>query len=285
MGSKKIGFPKNGKDGEEGLCRADLVLKQLECMGEGMTDGPTEGAEPERVEKGFGLVSDSGGAVLKIFIVEAESRIDPDGVNPCMDSTVDFAAKVVEQGGGVIRRVDEIPHGADILPLDVTENDAGTMLGNGTVKIIGGAGAGKVEDGSSCLQTPAGDFGLIGFDGDQRTLPHEGFQDGKKSGNLPGRIHPGGVVEGRLSAEIDEVSPFRVEATSTENRGLGACDDTFSVPGVGTQVDDTHQVGAMHGTEGVAANFEFSNFGRQVRGMFAGKLGDGFDRKHAQKDT
>ena len=91
VGSKKIGFPKNGKDGEEGLCRADLVLKQLECMGEGMTDGPTEGAEPERVEKGFGLVSDSGGAVLKIFIVEAESRIDPDGVNPCMDSTVDFA--------------------------------------------------------------------------------------------------------------------------------------------------------------------------------------------------
>jgi hypothetical protein len=65
-------------------------------VGEGVADGPTEGAKAKRVEKSFGLVSDSGGAVLKIFIVKAQPWIDPDGVNPCIDGTVDFATKVVE---------------------------------------------------------------------------------------------------------------------------------------------------------------------------------------------
>jgi hypothetical protein len=48
------------------------------------------------VEKGFGLVSDSCGAVLEVLIVKAQSRIDPDGVYPCVDGTVDFATEVVE---------------------------------------------------------------------------------------------------------------------------------------------------------------------------------------------
>jgi hypothetical protein len=65
-------------------------------VGEGVADGPTEGAKAKRVEKSFGLVSDSGGAVLKIFIVKAQSRIDPDGVNPCIDGTVNFMTEVVE---------------------------------------------------------------------------------------------------------------------------------------------------------------------------------------------
>jgi hypothetical protein len=65
-------------------------------VGEGVADGPTEGAKAKRVEKSFGLVSDSGGAVLEIFIVKAHPWIDPDGVDPCIDGTVDFATKVVE---------------------------------------------------------------------------------------------------------------------------------------------------------------------------------------------
>lgn len=46
-------------------------MEKFESMRKSVTDGPTEGAEAEGVEKGFGLVSDSGSAVLEIFVVKA----------------------------------------------------------------------------------------------------------------------------------------------------------------------------------------------------------------------
>ena len=46
-------------------------MEKFESVGEGVADGPTEGTEAESVKKGFGLVSDTGGTVLEVAVVEA----------------------------------------------------------------------------------------------------------------------------------------------------------------------------------------------------------------------
>jgi hypothetical protein len=94
--AEEIGFSKEGQNGKKGLCGADLILEKFESMRECVAYGPTECAEAKCVEKGFGLVSDSGSAVLEIFVVEAEARVDPDGVYTCLKSSIDLAAEVVE---------------------------------------------------------------------------------------------------------------------------------------------------------------------------------------------
>jgi hypothetical protein len=119
------------------------------------------------VEKSFGLVSDSGSAVLKILIVKAQTWIDPNGVNPCIDGTVDFAMKVVEQGRGVVRGVDEVTHGPNIFTLDIAEDDSSAVLGDCAVEVVRGSGACEVQDSSTCLKAPSGDIGVVGFDRDE----------------------------------------------------------------------------------------------------------------------
>ena len=129
-----------------------------------MADGPTKGAKAKRVEKSFRLVSDSGSAVLKILIVKAQPWIDPDGVNPCIDGPVDFATEVVEQGGGVVRGVDEVAHGPNIFTLDIAEDDSSAVLGDRAIEVIRGSRASEVQDSGTCLEAPSRDFEVVGFD-------------------------------------------------------------------------------------------------------------------------
>jgi hypothetical protein len=91
--------------------------------------------------------------------------------------------------------MNEVTHGADIFALDVTENNAGLVIGDGTIEIIWRAGAGEIEDGSSCLEAAAGDFGVIGFDGEESALLSEWLKNRKKSGDLLGGIHTRCVME------------------------------------------------------------------------------------------
>jgi hypothetical protein len=147
------------------------------------------------VEKCFGLVSNSGSAVLKIFIVEAQSWINPDGVNPCVRSTVDFATEIVEEGRGVVGGVDEVTHGPNIFPLDIAEDDSSAVLGDCAVEVVRGSGACKVQNSGACLKAPAGDFGVVGFDGDEGAFLSEGLEDWEESCNLLGGIHECSMVE------------------------------------------------------------------------------------------
>jgi hypothetical protein len=180
-----------------------------------------------------------------------------------MHSSVDFTAKVVEEGGSVVGRMNEVTHGADIFALDVTEDNAGLVIGDGTVEIIGRAGAGEVEDGGSCFEASAGNLRVIGFDGEESTLLSEGLKNRKKSGDLLCRVHTGGVIEGGFGSEIDQVGSFFAEATGAGDSSLGIRNDTFAVPRVGAEVDDTHKVRAIRGTKGVATNFKFGDLSRQ----------------------
>jgi hypothetical protein len=160
------------------------------------------------VEKSFGLVSDSGGAVLKIFIVKAQPWIDPDGVNPCIDGTVDFATEVVEEGRGVVRGVDEVTHSPNIFTLDIAEDDSSAVLGDRAVEVVRGSGACEVQDSGTCLKAPSGDIWVVGFDGDERALLSEGLEDGEESCDLLGGIYACGMVERGFGSEIDKVGSF-----------------------------------------------------------------------------
>ena len=248
-------------------------MEKFESMRKSVTDGPTEGAEAEGVEKGFGLISDSGSAVLEIFVVKAQSGIDPDGVDTCLDSTIDFAAEVVEQSSRMIGGVNEIPYGTDIFPLDIAEDDPGPVSGDGAVQIVGWPRTGEIEDGGTCFEAATRDFGLIGFNGDEGALLSEGLKNRKKSGDLLGGIDAGGMVERGFCAQIDEVGALGTKAASAGESGVGTSDHAFAVPGVGTEVDDSHEMGTVGGVKGVTSDLELSHFRWQSGGVVLGELG------------
>jgi hypothetical protein len=177
-------------------------------VGEGVADGPTESPEAERVEKSFSLISDSGGAVLKIFIVKAKPWIDPDSVNPCIDGTVDFATEVVEQGRGVVGGVDEVTHGPNIFPLDIAEDDSSAVLGDLAVEVVRRSRTCEVEDSGTCLKATLGNFGVVSFDRDEGAFLSEGFEDWKESCDLFGGSYACSMVERGFGSEIDNVGSF-----------------------------------------------------------------------------
>jgi hypothetical protein len=100
--AEEIGFSEESEDGEERLCGADLVFEKFERVGESMAGGPTEGAESEGVEKSLHLVTDAGGAVLQVFVVEAHAGIDPDAADSGGRGEINLALKVFAEGFGVI---------------------------------------------------------------------------------------------------------------------------------------------------------------------------------------
>ncbi len=71
MSAKEVGFSEQSEDGKEGFGGANLILEKLKGVGEGLADGPTQGAKAEGVQECFRLVANAGGAVLEIFVVEA----------------------------------------------------------------------------------------------------------------------------------------------------------------------------------------------------------------------
>ncbi len=97
-----------------------------------------------------------------------------------------------------------------------------------------------------------------------------------------GGIDAGGVGKGRFGTEIDEVGTFGAEAAGAVEGVLGGGDDTFTVPGVGAEVDDAHEVGALGGGEGVAVDFELSDLGGEGGGVFLGEAGEGFEGEHEE---
>jgi len=81
------------------------------------------------------------------------------------------------------------------------------------------------------------------------------------------------------------VSSFGTETTSTCNRGIGAADDTFAIPGVGAEIHDSHEMGFFSGAEGVALNLKFGHFCGQRGSVLLGELGKRFEGKHLYQNT
>jgi hypothetical protein len=193
---------------------------------------------------------------------------------------IDFTAEVVEKGGGVIGGVDEVGNIAGVGALDVAEDDAGAVIGDEAIEVGGGSGASKVEDGGTCFEAGASDLEVVSFNGKEDTLLSEGFENGEEGTDLLGGIDAVGVGKGGFGTEVDEVGTFGAEAAGAVEGVLGGGDDTFTVPGVGAEVDDAHEVGALGSGEGVAVDFELSDLGSEGGGVFLGEAGEEFEGEH-----
>ena len=193
---------------------------------------------------------------------------------------IDFATEVVEESGGVIGGVDEVRNFAGVGSLDVAEDDACAVIGDEAVEVGGGGGAGEIENGGARFEAGASDCEVIGFYGKEDAFLGEGFENGEEGLGLLGGIDAGGVGESGFGAEIDEVGSFGAEAAGAVEGVLGGGDDTFAVPGVGAEIDDAHEVGAMGGGKGLATDFELGDLSGEGGGVFLGEAGEGFEGEH-----
>ena len=180
----------------------------------------------------------------------------------------------------MIGGVDEVGNITGVGALDVAKNDASAVIGYEAIEFGGGGGACEVEDGGTCFEARASDLEVVSFNGKEDALLGEGFENGEEGTDLLGGVDAGGVGKGGFGAEVDEVGTFGAEAAGAVEGVLGGGDDTFTVPGVGAEVDDSHEVGALGGGEGVAVDFELSDLGGEGGGVFLGEVGEVFERKH-----
>lgn len=194
--------------------------------------------------------------------------------------TIDFAPEVVEKGGGMIGGVDEVGNITGVGALDVAKNDASAVIGYEAIEFGGGGGACEVEDGGTCFEARASDLEVVSFNGKEDAFLGEGFENGEEGTDLLGGIDAVGVGKGGFGAEVDEVGTFGAEAAGAVEGVLGGGDDTFTVPGIGAEVDDAHKVGALGRGKGVAVDFELSDLGGEGGGVFLGEVGEVFERKH-----
>ncbi len=194
--------------------------------------------------------------------------------------TIDFAPEVVEKGGGMIGGVDEVGNITGVGALDVAKNDASAVIGYEAIEFGGGGGACEVEDGGTCFEARASDLEVVSFNGKEDAFLGEGFENGEEGTDLLGGIDAVGVGKGGFGAEVDEVGTFGAEAAGAVEGVLGGGDDTFTVPGIGAEVDDAHKVGALGRGKGVAVDFELSDLGSEGRGVFLGEAGEGFEGEH-----
>ena len=178
--------------------------------------------------------------------------------------------------------MDEVGNIAGVGALDVAEDDASAVIGYEAIEVGGRSGACEVEDGGTCFEARASDFEVIGFYGKEDAFLGERFEDGEEGTDLLRGIDAGGVGESGFGAQIDEVGTFGAEAAGAVEGVLGGGDDTFTVPGVGAEVDDAHEVGALGGGKGVAVDFELSDLGGEGGGVFLGEAGEGFEGEHEE---
>jgi hypothetical protein len=195
---------------------------------------------------------------------------------------IDFAAEVVEKGGGMIGGVDEVGNITGVGALDVAKNDASAVIGYEAIEVGGWSGPSEVKYGGTCFEARASDLEVVSFNGKEDALLGEGFENGEEGTDLLGGVDAGGVGKGGFGAEVDEVGAFGAEAAGAVEGVLGGGDDTFTVPGVGAEVDDAHEVGAMGGRKGLATDFELSDLGSEGGGVFLGEAGEGFEGEHEE---
>ena len=127
-----------------------------------------------------------------------------------LDGPINFSPEIFEQGVCVVGRWVEVSDFAHIFSLDVAKNHAGSMLSNHTVDFIGRARSREIENSSTSFQAASSDFRLVGFHRDQGTCPREWLKDGEKGLDLLLCVCPGGMSEGGLGAQVNEMGSLRL---------------------------------------------------------------------------
>ncbi len=146
MGSQEMGFAKQREDGEERLRAADFVLEVFEGVRQRVTDGPAQLAQAEGVEEGPHLMAHAGRAVLEVAVIEAQPRVEEDALHAEARRLVNLPREIVPHARHHVVLEGEIPDGADVLALDVTEDHGGVPLGDEAEKVARPRRARQVEN-------------------------------------------------------------------------------------------------------------------------------------------
>ncbi len=256
VGAEEVGFAEGGEDGEESFGVADFVAKIFEGVRQRVADRVAEGAEAEGVEEGFDLVLDADGAVLEVAVVEAEAGIDEDFFDAEVAGHFDLAFEVgAHDRDGIVGEF-EVANFADVLALDVADDDGGVVFGDEAIHFFHVGVAGEIENGGAGFEGGFGDGGLVGFDGDENAGAVEALDDGEEFRVLEVGVGDGGLGEGGFGADIDDGGALGVEDEAAVDGGFSGEADALAIPGIGGEINDAHDRGVAVELEGMALDRE-----------------------------
>ncbi len=259
VGAEQIGFTKRGEHGEEWFGGADFLTKILEGVREGVANWEPEGAEAEGVQENSHLVPHANGAVLEIAVVEAEPRIEEDLFDAIARCCFNLAREIImHHRDGVIAEV-EVSDFADISALNVADDHGGVVSGGNAEEFMVIFGRGEVEDLRASFETGASDGGLIGFDGNENAGIAENSDDGKQLAFLSSVIDTSGVPEGGFRADVNDVRALLIQNFAAADGAFGRQTNAFAVPGVGGEVNDSHDCWFGIKSEMARADGEFAD--------------------------
>ena len=93
VGAEDTGAAELGQDREKPLGRTELVLEEVEGVGQRVADRQAEHAQPDRVQQDPRLVTDPGLGVDQVAVVEAHARVDDDPLHAPAAGRVDPAGR------------------------------------------------------------------------------------------------------------------------------------------------------------------------------------------------
>jgi hypothetical protein len=285
VGAEQIGFAKGGKSGEERLSGADFVAEILEGVGKCVADGEPEGAESEGMEEGAHLVLDADGAVLKIAVIEAKAGINEDAIEVAAQGEVDLAGEVILHAVDGIGTEIEGAHLTHILPLDITDDDGGVVVGRQAIDGFRADGACEVQDVGARFEAGLGNRGLVGLHRNKNVCLAQGANDGQKRAGLHRVVESGGMREGGFGADIDDLRALCGEGDATLDGGVRAEADTFAVPGVGGEIDHAEDCGSGLERERASVDVELTDHGLACGLVLVKKIGEVFERQHGGKGS
>lgn len=108
----------------------------------------------------------------------------------------------------MIRRSDEVAHLPDVAALHIAEDDAGLVIGDHAVDILGGVGPREIEDGGPGFKALTGGGGMIGFNGKEDSLLGKGLDERNEFLRLGRCINACGMGEGGFGTQVDQVGPL-----------------------------------------------------------------------------
>jgi hypothetical protein len=283
--AEEIGFAQRSEDSEKRFGRADFITKILKGMWECMADREPQCAKPERVEERPHLMLNAEGTVLKIAIIETQTGIDEDAVESAVQGQIDLTGEIlVHAQDGIATEIKRV-HLADVVPFDITHDDGGSVIGREAVHCFCAGGPGKVEDVGTRGKAGARDGNFVGFDRYENVVLPQGAHDREQHAGLRAGIKPGRVREGGFGTDIHQMGSLRGENPAALDGGISIETDTFAIPGIGREIDDTKDRGLGIEVEISSTDVEFPE-GRPAGGLvMENQVGEMFQRQHAGKGS
>ncbi|MDB6123873.1 MAG: hypothetical protein JWQ71_2866 [Pedosphaera sp.] len=154
------------------------------------------------------------------------------------------------------------------------------MCGDHAEEFIAAVGAGEIQNVRTGFKAGAGDGGLIGFDGDEDVGSAEFLDDGEQAAVLIGFINTRGVGEAGFGTDINDLRTLGVEDFAALDGAFGGEANTFAIPGIGGEIDDSHDGGLRIESEGLVADGKFLDADLGGGMVFIEEFSEYFESEH-----